>query len=56
MLLGALDASLSGNLFTGKVVPAGDGAIWAGKGTIRGQDFECCLILWLILKYKDIIS
>ena len=27
MLLGALDASLSGNLFTGKVVPAGDGVI-----------------------------
>ena len=40
MLLGTLDASLLGNLLTGK------STIRAGEGTIRaGQEFWCYLIL-----------
>ena len=40
MLLGALDASLLGNLVAGK------GTIRAGKGKSRaGQDFKCHLII-----------
>ena len=40
MLLGALGASLLGNLLTGK------GTISAGEGAIRAsQNFQCCLIL-----------
>ena len=56
MLLGALGASLLGNLLTGKgTIRAGEGAIATsqghktnilGRGTIRtGQEFYCCLIL-----------
>ena len=42
MLLGSLDASLLGNLLTGKdAIRAGEGAIRAGEGTIRAdQDFK----------------
>ena len=41
MLLGTLDASLLGNLSTGKnAIKAGEGTTRAGKGTVRaGQDF-----------------
>ena len=41
ILLGTLNASLLGNLLTGKgVMRAGEGAIRTGEGTIRaGQDF-----------------
>ena len=40
MLLGALGASLLGNLLTGK------GTISASEGAIRAsQNFQCCLIL-----------
>ena len=41
ILLGTLNASLLGNLLTGKeVIRAGEGAIRTGEGTIRaGQDF-----------------
>ena len=50
-LLGKSGAILSGNLIAGK------GIIRAGDGLIRtGQYFSCCLILWLILKYKDIMK
>ena len=47
MLLGALGASLLGNLLTGKkVIKAGEHTNWAGKWEIRaGQDFWCYLIL-----------
>ena len=47
MLLGALGASLLGNLLTGKkVIKAGEHTNWAGKWKIRaGQDFWCHLIL-----------
>ena len=50
MLLGILGASLLGNLLTGKSI------IKAGEGTIRaGENFECRPILYLILRYKNII-
>ena len=56
MLLGTLDASLLGNLLTGKVAIATSqwpGKIRAGEDTIRavestvkaGQNFKCQLIL-----------
>ena len=47
MLLGALGASLLGNLLTGKkVIKADEHTNWAGKWKIRaGQDFWCHLIL-----------
>ena len=47
MLLGALGASLLGNLLTAKkVIKAGEHTNWAGKWEIRaGQDFWCHLIL-----------
>ena len=49
MLLGALGASILGNLLTCK------STIRVGEGTIRaGQDFKSRLIL--ILKYKNIID
>ena len=67
MLLGTLDASLLGNLLTGKVAIATSqwpGKIRAGEDTFRavestvraGQNFKCQLILELILKYKSIIK
>ena len=47
ILLGTLDASLLGNLLTGKgTIRAGEGTLRAGEGTIRpGQDFKCHFIL-----------
>ena len=49
MLSGTLGAKLLGNLLPDKDV------IWAGKGATRaGQNFYCYIILWQILKYKDI--
>ena len=49
-LTAALSACLLGNMLAGKV------AIQASEGGIRtGQDFWCRLILWLTLKYKNII-
>ena len=51
MLLGKLGPSLLGNLLTGK------GTIRTSEGTVRvGQDFQCRLIPYLILKYKSIIK
>ena len=51
MLSGTLASSSLWNLLTGK------GKIIAGEGTIRGgQDFEYRLILYGILKYKNIIK
>ena len=53
-----VDVLVSGNML------AVNGFIWAGKGTMitkgqgtirAGQDFYFRLILWLILRYKDII-
>ena len=50
-LLATLGASLLGSTSASK------GVIWACKGTIRaGQNFYCRLILWLILKCKNIIK
>ena len=45
-------------LLAGKGAYAGDGlVIRAGERATRvGQNIWCCLILWLILKYKDIIK
>ena len=35
----------------------GQRVVWAYEATITaGQDFQCCLILWLILKIKDIFK
>ena len=53
MLLGALHATLLGDMLAGKVVKQlksseipGRGVMKAGKGTITaGQDFYCCFIL-----------
>ena len=51
MLLGTLGTTLFRNTLPGKSVTR------AGKGTIKAsQDFWCHPILWLILKYKDIIK
>ena len=49
MLLGKLDGQLRGSVLVGKNV------IRAGDGMIRlGHVFYCCLILWLIFRYKGI--
>ena len=58
MLLGTLGASLLGNLWKGKgVIRDGKGTIRTGERTIgAGQDFWCCRIPKLILKYKSIIE
>ena len=67
MLLGTFGVSLLGNLLSEKwaratcqeqgAIKAGDGVFRAGNGTVRlGQDLQCCVILWIILKYKDIIK
>ena len=49
MLFGAVGDSLLGSMLTGKRV------IRVGERTVRSrQDVFCCLILWLILKYKNI--
>ena len=51
MLLGILAVSLLGNALKGRGVTRAD------EGKIRtGQNFECCLIVLLILKYKTIIK
>ena len=51
MLLGTLGASLLENLLTSK------GTIREDEGTIRGgENFYCHLILYLLLKYKNIIK
>ena len=51
MLLGLLAASLLGSALTRR------GVIRAGKRVVRGdQNFWCHLILYLILKYKNIIK
>ena len=44
ILLGTLTATISGNTLTGKTV------------TKAGQNFWCCLILYLVLKYQNIIK
>ena len=52
MLLRTLAASLLGNALTGR-----GGKIRAGKETIKtGENFWRCLILYVILKYKNIIK
>ena len=50
MLLGTLCASLLENLLEDREIRGGDGVIEAGDG----QDFQCCLLLQLVLKYKNI--
>ena len=46
MLLGTLDASLLGNLLTGKsTIRAGEGTITAGEGTITVGQVFCRLII-----------
>ena len=58
-----LGTSLLGNILAGKGAIAmnqGRGVNRAGEGVIRAgygikMDFKCRLILWLILKYKNII-
>ena len=51
MLLATLGANLLKNMLSDKV------PIKAGEKAIRvGQDFQCCLILCLILNYKDIVK
>ena len=54
MLLGTLVSSLLENLLSGKDVKEnGPGVIQAGDEKIRvGQDFQCYLIFWLMLKYR----
>ena len=54
MLLGTLVSSLLENLLSGKDVKEnGQGVIQAGDEKIRvGQDFQCYLIFWLMLKYR----
>ena len=56
MLLSTLDASLLGNLLTGKdTIKAEEGTIRAGEDTVRAsQNFWCHLIFELILKHKSI--
>ena len=52
MLLRTLAASLLGSALTGR-----GGKITAGKETIKaGENFWRCLILYVILKYKNIIK
>ena len=61
MLLGTLGATTLGSVLAGKVfvrasegtIRSGEGTIRAGTGTIKaGLEFQCHLIIWLILKYK----
>ena len=56
MLVATLGATLMGSMFSGKgVVRDGDWLIQRGGGVIRpGQDFYCCVILQLILKFTNI--
>ena len=55
MLLGTLCASLLENLLEDREIRGGDGVIEAGERTnSAGQDFQCCLLLQLVLKYKNI--
>ena len=57
MLLGTLGASLIGNT-SGKAVIVKSqvqALIRTRKAVIR-QDFQCCHILWLVLKYEYIIE
>ena len=71
MLLGTLGANLLEHSLPDKGVKRWKsfkiteaGIMTAGKGTVRagerttkaGQDFWCCVILELILKYKNIIT
>ena len=58
MLLGTLGASLLGNLLTVKgTITADEGTIRAVEGTIRaGGSFQCCPVLQLSLKYKNIMK
>ena len=57
MLLGILDASLLGNLLTGKgIYSAGKGKGINKAGYGNKVDFKYHLILWQTLKYKNIIK
>ena len=59
VILGTLAASLLGSAIASKeVIKGSDGVIRADEGVIRtseAQDFYCCLILKLILKYKTYV-
>ena len=64
MLLGTLDASLLGNILTGRGINRsgeGKGINRTGEGIVRADyggkmDFLCRPIFELILKYKNIIK
>ena len=68
VLLGTLGASLLGNILEDKGINrAGEGIVTVDYGNKKGKGiakagyrnkthFQCCFILWLILKYKNIIK
>ena len=57
MLLGTLGAKLSENMLAGKgIVRAGSGKGIVRVGSGKEVDFQCRLILWQTMKYRNIIK